>query len=336
MDDADLFLQVDTNSVEELLPEQGRPPLIRSERKLPAPRSAWLLLSDDASYPSRVGIDRGDFHWTGAAHMEAGDTVFFYFVAPRKAIHLVGTAFDRPYWDHDAAIVSSRDVERHKWIVPCGGVVEIEPISYRTLCDVFGETMNMRGKSARYIDREHANKLLRLVRVVYSPAEWCTRLVLRPVEGRTGKPNPRTATLDDLRSINWESCDCERNIEEYFVEPMLQLMKLDSGGFTVRPQYPIGRKAVDYAVCCNDRPVAVIEVKIRTHLNRNRDWDHCKDLKQARGYATRLDVPFVIMDCEEVFCFNKDDTHPRLQFQRRQLTTQAVASVRNHILQATS
>jgi hypothetical protein len=95
-------------------------------RRLPRPRSAWLLYSDEASYPPyRFPL------WTTAPHTEAGDTLFFYFMAPRKAIHFVGRALSRPFASSKVTVTSDREVNQHQWWVRFGAVVEIEPMSLR-------------------------------------------------------------------------------------------------------------------------------------------------------------------------------------------------------------
>jgi hypothetical protein len=77
---------------------------------LPLPRSAWLLFGDEKSYPPYA------FRcWTACPHVEVGDTLFFYFMAPRKAIHFIGRALSRPYVNLELEAASHRNVDRHQW-----------------------------------------------------------------------------------------------------------------------------------------------------------------------------------------------------------------------------
>lgn len=306
----------------------------------PDARSAWLILGDDGSYPGRETIDmatndrvnRGDYCWTGSAHIELGDKLFFYFVEPRKAIQLIGVASGRPYWDPNTVLLSHRKVESHKWMVEIDSMVEIDPIPYNKLCEVCDERMILRGKSARYLSCDHANALLELANVRYSAADWCIPLVKRPIVGRSDLPDPANATLEELRLINWGSKDIESRIEDYYVEPLFRLMGLVGPEFEIKSQYRIEPKIVDYVIIQNGKERAVVEVKIRTHLTKDRSWIGCDDLRQARGYASKLGVPFAIIDCEEIFCFALGDENPRIQFDRRTLTNENLIAIRKHLV----
>ena len=62
------------------------------------PVNAWLLIGDEASYPTATDLREGrtywnfDSIWTGPRQAQPGDLLFFYFIAPRKAIHFVARA----------------------------------------------------------------------------------------------------------------------------------------------------------------------------------------------------------------------------------------------------
>jgi len=67
------------------------------------PTNAWLLIGDEASFPTASDLRDNrrrpltdDQIWTGSKQTQPGDLLFFYFVAPRKAIHFAARAASYP------------------------------------------------------------------------------------------------------------------------------------------------------------------------------------------------------------------------------------------------
>jgi type I restriction enzyme R subunit len=70
------------------------------------PTTAWLLIGDEASFPTASDLRDNrrrpltdDQIWTGSKQTQPGDLLFFYFVAPRKAIHFAARAASYPLFD---------------------------------------------------------------------------------------------------------------------------------------------------------------------------------------------------------------------------------------------
>ncbi len=63
------------------------------------PVNAWLLMGDEASYPTPQDLRTQrrtwrDSIWTGPRRARPGDLLFFYLMAPRSAIHFAARAAD--------------------------------------------------------------------------------------------------------------------------------------------------------------------------------------------------------------------------------------------------
>jgi hypothetical protein len=229
---------------------------------LPLPRSAWLLLGDEASYPPR-GLhseDDGLWCWTVCPHVEVGDTLFFYFLAPHKAIHFVGRALARPYVDVELEVMSNRNVDRHQWWVDYDAVVEIEPIPLSEINDVCGERLVLRGRSGKYIRTDAANRLLGQATVVYSSEPWRQDLALEEVVGRSDLPSPRQMNHQMLREVPSALLRLESDVEEFVVEPLVRLLRLPNA-YRLQRRLPLRPKVADYVILKNGKPHCIIEAK---------------------------------------------------------------------------
>jgi hypothetical protein len=293
---------------------------------LPPPRSAWLLLSDEASYPPhRFPL------WTASPHIEVGDTLFFYFMAPRKAIHFIGRALNRPYYDTKLEVHSNRTVDPHQWWVSFGGVVEIDPIPLSEINDACGERLLLRGSNGKHIRTDAANRLLAQSKIVNSPEARHQRMALQKVVGRSDLPSPSRMNRETLCDLPSSLLLLESHVEEFIVEPLVRLLRLPNG-YTLQHRLRIGSRTADYAVLKNGETRCIIEAKLRTRLDRDRNWSESPDVQQAQGYASRFGDRFLVVDCDEVFCFGGGGSEPRLTFERRSLTDKDIAAIRSHVM----
>ena len=94
---------------------------------LGAPRSAWLLLADEAAYLTREELDEqaqyrpqdladedADLHiWTCSPRVQQGDTLLIYYVSPKKAVHFIARAAFSPFWDTEIGVNTVGEVNRH-------------------------------------------------------------------------------------------------------------------------------------------------------------------------------------------------------------------------------
>lgn len=231
------------------------------EWTLPSPTNAWLLMGGQDSYPTigdlaqmrddaRVG--RYDYAWTAAKQTEPGDLLFFYFTAPRKAIHFVARAVDRAYFD---------DIGPHEgpwrgrqWWVHITPMVEIEPVTISQLRDVTGNQV-MLGGGGRYLRPEHADQLAALAQPARAKDAADLAQVLRRVVGRADHPDAGALDLAGWRLLPAGMFRLETDVEEFVVEPLLRLVLADEPGTEPSRAYPAGKRIVDYVVLRGGVPV---------------------------------------------------------------------------------
>ncbi|MCH7726580.1 MAG: hypothetical protein IH991_08895 [Planctomycetes bacterium] len=305
--------------------------MISESLDLPQPRSAWLLVWDDESYPP-ANLDsqiEGEFACgTACPHVEVGDTLFFYYMAPRKTISFIGRAMSRPYVDANVKISSKGQLSKHQWLVDYGAVVEIEPIPYQAIRKACGI---LRGRSGKPIPTEAANQLLRNAAVVYPEEGQRVDRALQQIVGRSDLPAPMDVDLNTLRDLPASLLRLEKEVEEYIVEPLARLLRLPEI-YSLKRRLRIGRKVADYAILKEAEPHCIVEAKLRTSLDRERNWAKSPDVNQALGYADNFGIGFIVVDCEEIFCFGSGSSEPRLCFVRRELTAADIKAIRSFVI----
>jgi nucleoid DNA-binding protein len=310
--------------------ERGKPV------KLPKPRSAWLLLGDDASFVSREDIKKAIEEeselWTCSPHVEKGDTLFIYYIAPRKAIHFIARAEDTPFFDPTLGVNAKTRVNPHQWWVPCSSMIEVQPITFEEICEAAGARLIPRGRSGKYLRPEVANRLLEKASVAYSPAKWCEKVALQKVVGPSILPDPRSLSLKELTEIPSGLLRVEAEVERHVVEPILRMTKVTAKRAEILKQYNLPGGIVDYAIRMKGDISCVIEVKLRTEQDSSGNWKASPDYKQAVGYAGKLRCRFMLIDCEDIFCFDADRAHPTLSFNRHELTQRDLVAIRRHLM----
>ena len=310
-------------------------------RSLDAPEAAWVLLGDSASLlgrdtVTRIALGRAAQHeriWTCTPRAEYGDLLFIYYTAPHKAIRFVARAVSDPYFDHEMGVNAQTEVDPHQWWIELGPIAEIEPIAYRQLTDV-APSLVVKGRSGKYLSPAEANRVLASAQLRFSPRPWVDDCVLQCVRDARDLPDAKRMTLSQLRRIPVAEYAFEREVEEWFVEPLLRMLRLTtrSAGVTIRRQFPIGRKRVDYAVLAGGDPACLIEVKLRVDLDRDQLWDDSKHLRQAAGYSDALGCRFMLIDAAAVYCFDTGDRFPRRVLDRREITRDELNCTREWIL----
>lgn len=291
-------------------------------------------MGDEASYPP-PGLDSKKMKkgwtakWTACPHVEIGGTLFFYYMAPRKAIHYVGRAISRPYVDTSLKAMSHRDVHRHQWWIDYDSVVQIDPIPLSNVNKACGERLNLRGRNGKPIRTDAANRLLRQATVTYPSTREKT--ALKAVVGRSELPLPSKITLPILRELSSSSLRLESHVEEFVLEPLFRLLRLPSA-YSRQRRLRIERKIADYAILLKGKPHCIIEAKLRTSLDRDRHWSNSPDVQQAKGYASGFAARFIVVDCDEVFCFHPGKSIPCLTFSRRDLTHKNLMEIRSHVM----
>lgn len=295
----------------------------------PTPRNAWIIIGNDDSWVDRQQLDginaEPDYwYWNGSPHTEEDDLLFFYYTAPRGAVCFVARADRDPYYE--AHVDSRAEISPGQWCFGLKSMVEIEPITFKELCAICGETLILKGQSGKKLTAAMANALLSRIKIRHPPDSDIRDDIMQPVVNHA-LPQPGAMTLDDLRDLASGHLNLEKEVEEYVVDPLLRLAGLAEAPYRIERQVRVGRGLADRVVYHGDTAVCVIEVKRRLHLDRNRDWATCIDLGQVEGYATMLSADFMLVDVDRIACFKAGDKTPSVEFDRRHLDEDAIEDV---------
>ena len=311
-------------------------------KTLPQPRSAWLLVGDSASFYTDDKLRRAQRRylsgrpdrWTCSPRIEIGDVLFLYFMAPRKSINFVCRAISRPYFDRNEEVSAEwdRDVSEYQWWVDHTPPVSVEPISFKTINEFMGGSLNLRGRSGKFIDHAAANRILASAKVLFTPLAETAKASLGRVVGGTGMPNPRTMSLRQLRAIPSANLRLEREVEQYVVEPLLRFCGIPKGALTATRQMRTQEGIPDYVIANSERTLAVVEVKQRIAAPRLFKWTAVANYQQLCRYAGHFGCKGMLVDCDQVILFSR----PRMQFfrryERRFLTIAQVKEIRGFLL----
>lgn len=312
--------------------------MIQLLHKLPAPRSAWLLVGDQASLHSRADLRTSlrDFQegycepWTGSPRIEQGDLLFIYYIAPHKQIREVTRALDRPYREHESNVLSLKPVSRYQWLVNLAPPIQIHPISYAELADALGEKPLLKGRSGKYLPSRVANKLIEEIRVKYSPAKELERHILQEVVGREDLPKNRPLSLSVWSSLPSALLRLEKEVEEYIVDPLFDLCDLGRD-FVVRHQQPVVGGISDYVIERSDgNTTCIVEVKQRIQSpDSGVAWSKSADYQQLQKYCSVSRCNGALVDCDQIILFNTQ-RHFVQRFDRRSLTVDELKSISAH------
>lgn len=300
----------------------------------PPPRNAWLIIGNEGSWLDReqldgINLDPEFWLWDGSPHTEAHDLLFLYYTAPTKSVCFVARAACDPFYD--AHMKARVEIAPGQWWFGLKSIVEIEPIPFQELCEVCGETLNLKGQSGKMLSASAANKLLSRMTIRY-PTDAATRDDLVQHVVNRHLPKPEDLDVEDLRALAPGHFRLEREVEDYIVDPLLRLAGLHSAPHRVERQYRVGKGLADRVVFHGERPTCVIETKRRLHLNRERDWSTCVDVEQANGYATKLQARFILIDVDTIACFDRGGLTPAFVIDRRNLDDDGLARLRQHAM----
>jgi hypothetical protein len=288
-----------------------------------------MLFGSNDSFMSDDELCKPDW-WNASPNIEIGDTLFFYFIAPRKAIHFIGRAISKPVLG--ASLRNDPDGAPQRW-VKYDSMVRIDPIELTEIRTMFREARFLPFlKGAKYLRPDFANRLLAHARVAFSPSERCRKTALRPVTGKKELGEPNTISLAGLQGLQSTAFIYEEDVEYHMLEPLLRLAQVGDGvGVQRRYDLPGGTTA-DYAVLDGGRKaLCIFEVKL--HLGIRNDWKRHRGVLQARENAKECRAPvFVVMDCDRVLGFRTHDEAPCLMLDRKNLDDDALSALRAHIL----
>ena len=317
----------------ELLPP---PNLTWHEAQAQHPQSAWLMLGDEASYPSAKELarqveraERGVFDiWTASPQTRPGDLLLFYFTGKRKAVHFAARALSYAHFSRDISVNANRGVNDHQWWVRISPMVELEPILLARLREAFNGHLLLKGRSGRYIPHASAGRILAHARPL-RPQE--NRGTLRPVAASLTFPETLTQwrhfAVGELALTGHRVL--EARIEEHIVNPLLTLAGIKS----YTQQYRVGQGYADYVVLEDGQPASVIEVKVRVKEPLHNAWPSSPDFAQTIKYSRALGgCPAMLLDSHRVFLIDPDADTPSRIIDRSALTRGDLTHIREHLL----
>lgn len=301
-----------------------------------APTNAWLLIGDEASYPTAEELRdsrlrwREECFWTGPRQAQPGDLLFFYFMAPRKAIHFLARAGSHPVFDPTIEVNALRDVDPNQWWLNHTPLVEVKPLPFRDLQAALGGHLNLRGKPSHYIPPDAAHELLQHTTPLVSTSAR-DRAVLQVPVGDPELPDPAHVTRTAWACIADGPLKLERQVEHYIVEPLLRLALPRTGAVTWQKSYRIKGGVPDYVVLRDGTPSGVVEVKIGVREPRKARWGDSPDFQQVMRYSATLGVPAALVDSNRIFLFAAGASRPVATIHRRSATEDDLKRVGEHL-----
>ena len=288
------------------------------------PINAWLLIGDEASFPTEGGLRDSrrrpfspDDFWTGSKQTQPGDLLFFYFMAPRKAIHFASRAASYPFFDREIGVNADRPVDPNQWWVEYTPQVELTPVPFAELSDLMGGHLILRGKPNHYIPPAVVRGILDRAVDLDRMTEM-NRLVLQEPVGSAELPDPAQVLLADWKRMADGPLKLERQVEQYVVDPLLRLALPKR--LSIQRQYRLKSGIADYVVFESGSLRSVIEVKVGVREPRDGDWSQSPDFQQVSRYARELDVAAALIDCNRIFLIAPGGSAPHATIERDRAT----------------
>ncbi len=306
-----------------------------------APSSGWLLLGDEASYPTaeeleqqRRDADDGNFscEWTTAKQTLRGDLAFVYFISPRKAAHFVTRAATDAIFDRELGVNAVGAVANEQWWADFTPLIEIEPIPFGTLRDAVGGHLILKGHSGKFLRPETVGALEVRARYPRDQADL-DRILLVPT-GLAELPPAAEVSIDVWKTISAGALPLEAHVSSYIVEPLLRHV-LRRTALTWTPEYHVQHGVVDYVIVDDDkRPRTAIEVKLVCAGPPAGDWSKSKELRQLRRYTDDLEVPGMLIDAHRIYLVEHGAEAPYRTVERRSADRSDLRAIREHILRS--
>ena len=302
-----------------------------------ASESAWLLLGDEASFPdaaevtaARARADVGifDYLWTAAKQTRVGDLVLIYFLGRRKAAHFVARAASNAFFAADISVNAQTAVSDQQWWVYLTPPVAIRPVTFKALQAASNDHLILRGRSGRFLDPE-VIAALPVEAATHEDKAEVRKIWVKPI-GLAELPQPADMTMSLWRALAAGAFALEAHVSRYVVTPLLDYV-LTGTELTVRAEYRVGRGSADFVVLDEDRPVAVIEVKLAINVPAGGPWTECDDYLQLRRYMDALGVPGVLVDAHRVLLVSVSESRPPQDIQRRQASDAELQVIGRHI-----
>jgi len=311
------------------------------------PQNAWLLMGDEASYPTAEALAEmwskgkgGIFgtDWTAPKNGDLGDLVLCYFIAPKRAACFVGRLASRPFWETDIEVNAIKTVGRHQWWVYLTPLVEIEPIPFSTLQAAQDGQLLLKGRSGHYLHPEAVGRLTFKAKNPDQQAEL-DRVAQKPV-GDTALPEISTITFEQWVQINPALLPLEAKVSEYIVQPLQKLLNLPSPqlralpDLVLRPQHRVSKGVVDFVVSAAEVLLAAVEVKLAVERPGSGIWSESPDFQQLRRYMDVLNLPGILIDAHSILLVKVGADSPHAEIIRAKATPEDLGLIREILFYA--
>lgn len=301
-----------------------------------APTNAWLLMGDEASMPTSEELRssrtqwRQQCLWTGPKQVQPGDLLFFYFMAPRKAVHFVARAATHPIFDPHEGVNSVRPVDPNQWWLIHTPLVPVSPVPFASLQRLHDGYLNLRGKPSHYLSPEVVTGLLEEARPT-GPASRLDLAVLQVPVGDPSLPEPEGISRSQWAAMADGPMKLERQVEQYVVEPLLRLALPATGAITWQKAYRVKAGVPDYVVLRDGAPCGVAEVKLGVREPLDGDWRTSPDFRQLMRYVEVLGVPGALVDSSRIFLVERGASAPSVTVLRRSATDRDLRLIGEHL-----
>jgi hypothetical protein len=302
------------------------------------PTNAWLLMGDEAAFPTNTDLRdnrrrplSGDQIWTGSKQTQPGDLLFFYFIAPRKAIHFAARAASYPFFDSGIGVNANKPVDPNQWWVSYTPQIPIKPVFFAELNALMDGYLNLRGKPSHYLPPK-------VVRAIFNQGvdldqmTKTDRLVFQEPVGSAELPDPMKVRLADWKKMADGPLKAERQVEQHVVEPLLRLALPKNRSLRSQKQYRLKSGGIaDYVVLESDTPRSVIEVKLGVRMPHDGDWSRSPDFQQVLRYSRELNVAAALIDCNRIFLIAPGASAPTTIIERDSATAADLREIGQHL-----
>lgn len=294
------------------------------------PRNAWLLVGDGASMPSAEDVaaqwtsgEEGLPEWTCPKHIQPGDLVFLYFMAPEKAVHFVARALTYAEFDPTRGVNSIKEVDTNQWWTILSPFVPVGPIAFKQMEDHFGHKLILRGKPTHYVPPRAFD---RIVEGLGELDDDQALILQRPI-GNDELPPAGQIGLAELKEMAAGALDTESMVEEYIVEPLLSLVFPTNDGFRITRQHRLASGRIpDFAVFNGDELLGLIEAKLGIGRGSG-SLVGCPEVAQISRYCQEAGLPGLLIDANEIVLISSDQDEPVAYFERATLVDDDLAAI---------
>ena len=307
------------------------------------PRNAWLLIGDEASYPTPEGLGEQreraeagifDYDWTAPKNGELGDLVLVYFIAPRKSACFVARLATAPHWQTDIEVNALNAVDVHQWWSQLTPLIEIVPIPYKALQEATGGYLPLRGRSGHYLPPRTIQALTFTAKDAERQAE-----LDRVVQVPSGNPDlpEEVESLDEWKAIPAGALPLEAKVSEHIVRPLARLAGNAVSGpglyFGMTAEYRVPSGFVDFVFMYPaSTPALAVEVKLTVLRPQSGVWTDSPDFQQLQRYMRDLDVSGLLVDAQRLLLVKRGSDAPFAEIIRSEATWEDIALVRDLIL----